>query len=192
MTAEPKKTKKPKVAWGITGAGDKIAEFLEVMEQLQNQYRDRVEIHVFVSKAGETVLKFYNLEARLRKSFAKVIVEVNANAPFLAAWLQMGKYKFLLIGPATSNTVAKIANGIGDTMLTNAVIMGLKAFRSVYIAPTDFKEGEVMTTLPNGKEMLLRVRKEEVAQVNKLRSMDGVHIVEDPSKIHEVFKEQFG
>ncbi len=191
MTAETKKTKNPKVAWGITGAGDKIAEFLDVMEQIQNQYKDTVDIHVFISKAGETVLKFYNLETRLRKSFEKVIVEVNANAPFLAAWLQMGKYKFLLIGPATSNTVAKIANGIGDTMLTNAAIMGLKAFKQVYVAPTDYKEGEVTTTLPNGKEMRLRVRKEEVEQVNKLRSMDGVHIVEDPKKIVELFKEQF-
>ncbi|HII86065.1 TPA: archaeoflavoprotein AfpA, partial [Candidatus Bathyarchaeota archaeon] len=43
----------------------------------------------------------------------------------------------LLIAPATSNTVAKITNGIGDTMLTNAAIMSLKAFVPVYIVPTD-------------------------------------------------------
>jgi archaeoflavoprotein AfpA len=192
MTAESEKIKKPRVAWGITGAGDKIADFLDVMEQIHNQYSDTVDIHVFVSKAGETVLKFYNLETRLRKSFEKVQFEVNANAPFLAAWLQMGKYEFLLIGPATSNTVAKIANGIGDTMLTNAAIMGLKAFKPLYVVPTDYKEGDLTTKLPNGKEMRLRVRKEEVEQVNKLRSMDGVHIVEGPEKIAEVFKEQFG
>lgn len=190
MTAESV-VKKQKVAWGITGAGDKIAEYLDVMEQIRRQYAEVVDIHVFVSKAGDTVLKFYNLETRLKQSFEKIHVEINANAPFLAAWLQMGKYAFLLVAPATSNTVAKIANGIGDTMLTNAAIMGLKAFKSVYVAPTDFKEGKCVTKLPNGKEMQLRVRKEEVAQVNKLRTMDDMHILESPQDIIALFKAKF-
>ena len=192
MTIEQEKVKKRKVAWGITGAGDKISDFLDVMMQIKKQYADKVDIHVFVSKAGDMVLKFYNLENRLRQNFEKVQVEVNANAPFLAAWMQMGKYEFLLIAPATSNTVAKIANGIGDTMLTNATIMSLKAFKPVYIAPTDYTEGICTTKLPNGKEMRLHVRKEEVEQVNKLRNMDDLHIVEGPNKISEIFKQQFG
>jgi len=191
MTIDQEKPKKRKIAWGITGAGDKIGEFLEVMEKIKKQYNDRLDIHVFVSKAGETVLKFYNLESKLRQTFEKVYVEVNANAPFLAAWLQMGKYAFLLIAPATSNTVAKIANSIGDTMLTNAAIMSLKAFVPVYIAPTDFKEGVVSTKLPNGKYMKLRVRKEEVEQVEKLRGMDGIHLLEDPLKVAKVLEEWF-
>lgn len=184
--------KKRRVAWGITGAGDKIAEYLDVMEQIKKQYASIVDIHVFVSQAGDTVLKFYNLETRLKQSFEKIHFEVNANAPFLAAWLQMGKYEFLLIAPATSNTVAKIANGIGDTMLTNAAIMGLKAFKTVYVAPTDYKEGECITKLPNGKEMRLRVRKEEVAQVDKLRAMDDMQVLEGPQDIVALFKNQFG
>jgi archaeoflavoprotein AfpA len=192
MTNEQAGIKKQRVAWGITGAGDKIDEFIKGMKRIKKEYEDRVDIHVFVSKAGETVLKFYNLEAKLRQSFENVRVEVNSNAPFLAAWMQMGKYEFLLIAPATSNTVAKIANGIGDTMLSNAAIMSLKAFMPVYVAPTDYKEGTCVTKLPNGKEMKLRVRKEDVEQVEKLRSMEDVHIVEGPQKITEVFKKKFG
>ena len=191
MTVEQAEVKKRKVAWGITGAGDKIAEFIEVMKQIQKDYADTLDIHVYVSKAAETVLKFYNLEAGLMQSFEKVKVEVNANAPFLAAWMQMGKYEFLLIAPATSNSVAKIANGIGDTMITNAAIMSLKAFVPVYVVPTDYKEGVCVTKLPNGKEMKLRVRKEEVEQVNKLRAMEDVHVIEGPEKIAEVFKQRF-
>jgi archaeoflavoprotein AfpA len=191
MTVKEAKIKKRKVAWGITGAGDKIAEFIEVMKQIQKRCEDTVEIHVYLSKAAETVLKFYNLEAALRQSFEKVQVEINANAPFLAAWMQMGRYEFLLIAPATSNTVAKIANGIGDTMLTNAAIMSLKAFKPVYIAPTDYREGVCVTKLPNGKEMKLQVRKEEVEQVNRLRVMQDVYVVEGPEKIAEVFRQRF-
>jgi archaeoflavoprotein AfpA len=191
MVAEKSEAKKRKVAWGITGAGDKIAEYIAMMKGIQKEYAETVEIQVFLSKAADLVLKYYRLEDDLKQSFSKVRVELNSNAPFLAAWMQMHKYEFLLIAPATSNTVAKIANGIGDTMLTNATIMSLKAFAPVYIAPTDYKVGTVYTKLPNGKEMKLRVRKEEVEQVNKLRSMDGVHVLEGPQKIREPFQKHF-
>jgi archaeoflavoprotein AfpA len=183
------KVKKPKVAWGITGAGDKIAEILDVMKDLKHRSEDVVEIEVFVSKAADTVLKFYRLEEELKKAFSKVQVEVNSNSPFLAAWLQMRKYEFLLIAPATSNTVAKIANSIGDTLITNSAIMSLKAFVPVYILPTDYKESTVYTKLPNGKEMKLRVRKEEADQVRKLESMEDVHVFENPEKMREGFLE---
>jgi archaeoflavoprotein AfpA len=186
MMAEDK-VKKRKVAWGVTGAGDKIAEILKVMVDLKKQSESMVEIDVFLSKAADTVLKFYRLEDELRKSFPKVSLEMNSNSPFLAAWLQMGKYEFLLIAPATSNTVAKIANGIGDTLLTNAAIMSLKAFRPVYILPTDYRESNVITKLPNGKEMKLRVRKEEADQVRKLEAMDGVHVYSNVQKLREGF-----
>ena len=192
MVEEKSEVKKQKVAWGITGAGDKIAEFIEVMKEIQKAYEDTVEIQVFVSKAADLVLKYYRLEDDLKQNFSKVRVEINSNTPFLAAWMQMRKYEFLLIAPATSNTVAKIANGIGDTMLTNATIMSLKAFAPVYIAPTDYKEGTVYTKLPNGKEMKLRVRKEEVEQVRNIARMDGVFVVEGPQKIRVVFKKWFG
>jgi archaeoflavoprotein AfpA len=187
VMGENVKAKKRKVAWGITGGGDKIAEILDVMKDLKKQSEDVVEIDVFVSKAADTVLKFYRLEDELKRNFPKVQVELNSNSPFLAAWMQMRKYEFLLIAPASSNTVAKIANGIGDTLLTNAAIMSLKAFVPVYILPTDYRESIVYTKLPNGKEMKLRVRKEEADQVRKLESMEDVHVLESPQKMREVF-----
>ena len=186
------KKKKIKIAWGITGAGDKIAEFIEVMKELQNEYLDVIDIHVFLSKAAEQVLKYYRLEKDLKESFQKVRTEINSNAPFLAAWVQIRKYELLLIAPATSNTVAKIANGIGDTMLTNAAIMSLKAFVPVHVVPTDYMEGPVSTKLPNGKEMKLRVRKEEVDQVKQLSQMDDMYILEGPQEIRKLFKKSFG
>jgi flavoprotein len=69
--------------------------------------------------------------------------------------------------------------------------MSLKAFVPVYIAPTDYRESIVYTKLPNGKEMKLRIRKEEVEQIKKLESMDDMHVLEGPQKIREVFKKQF-
>lgn len=192
MIVNQNKKKKTKIAWGITGAGDKIAEFIEVMKELQIEYADIIDIHVFLSKAAEQVLKYYGLETDLKENFQKVRTEVNSNAPFLAAWMQIHKYALLIIAPATSNTVAKIANGIGDTLLTNATIMSLKAFVPVHVVPTDYKRGIIFTKLPNGKKMKLRVRKEEVYQVKKLEQMEDMHILEGPQEIRKLFKEMFG
>ena len=189
VMGETVKVKKCKVAWGITGAGDKIAEIIDVMVDLKKQSEDVLEIEVYLSKAADTMLKFYRLEDELKKNFSKVQVELNANSPFLAAWLQSGKYEFLLIAPASSNTVAKIANSISDTMLTNSAIMSLKAFKPVYVLPTDYRESVVYTKLPNGKEMKLRVRKEEADQVRKLEAMEDMHVLESPQKLKAVFLE---
>jgi archaeoflavoprotein AfpA len=184
--------KKKKVAWGITGAGDRIAEYIELMKQLKQEYADTIEIQVFASKAAETMLKFYNLENAVKQNFPKYMVEMNANSPFLAAWLQSNRYEFLLIAPGSSNTVAKIANCIGDTMLTNAASMALKAFKPVYIVPVDYEEKILYTKLPNGKDLKLRVRKEDADQVRKLKQMEDMHVLSELEQIRNVFKEHFG
>ncbi|XHH10143.1 MAG: archaeoflavoprotein AfpA [Candidatus Bathyarchaeia archaeon] len=183
--------KKVKIAWGITGGGDKIAEIVKTMIEMKNQYADMAELHVYVSKNAETMLRFYKQFDLLKQEFSHFSVEMNPNAPFLAAMLQSGKYDFFLVAPTTSNTVAKIVNGIGDTLITNSVIMSLKAFGTVYVLPTDYKEGVVPTLLPNGKTINIRVRKEEAEQTRKLEQMDGMHVLENPEKIREVFKERF-
>lgn len=183
--AEAVKVKKPKIAWGITGAGDKIAETVGVMKDFRKQSEDVVEIQVFFSKAADLMLRYYDLMNDLKESFTKVQPEVNSNSPFLASWLQARKYEFLLVAPASSNTVAKIVNSIGDTLLTNSAIMSLKAFRPVYIMPTDFKESIVYTKLPNGENMKLRVRKEEADQVRRLEAMEDMHVLENPDKVKE-------
>lgn len=191
MSTEKVEVKKKKVAWGITGAGDKIEEFVEVMKQVKKEYENNVDIQVFVSKAAETVLKYYGLENEVKQNFAKVTVEVNSNAPFLAAWMQIHKYEFLLIAPASSNTVAKIAYGIGDSMLTNAANMSLKAFVPVYVVPSDFEEKTVYTKLPNGKDLKLRIRKEDADNTRKLERMDGMSVLDGPQKIPQVFEKWF-
>jgi len=183
--------KKRKIAWGITGAGDKIVEFIQVMKDMKNEYEDIVDIQVFLSKAAETVLKYYRVENELRQNFEKVLIEINSNLLFLGGWMQTHKYEFLLIAPASSNTVAKIVHGIGDTLLTNAAILSLKAFVQVYIAPSDFEEKTVSTILPNGKEMKLRIRKEDAENTRKLEKMEHVTVLENPQKIRNVFEKWF-
>jgi len=179
------------VAWGITGAGDKLDETLRIMKDIRAEYADRVDIEVYLSKMGDMVAKMYRLDDEIKESFDKVMVEKNANSPFIAGRLQLGGFEFLLLAPATSNTVAKLAHGISDTMLTNGAIQALKAYVPVYVMPVDYREGTTVTVLPNGKPLKLRVRKEDSENVRKISTMDGVTAFEKPEEIREVFRERF-
>lgn len=188
---EKKQKKKKRVAWGITGSGDRLAEIIETMKQIKKQYQDEIRITVYLSKAGKQLLHFYSLAKDLEENFDKIRVEINSNMPTLAVQLQSGKIEFLLIAPATANTVAKIAAGIADTLLCNATIMALKSFVPVYILPCDYREGVTVTHLPDGSEMKIQVRKEDVERTKKLAAMDGVFILEKPEEIHHVFQKHF-
>jgi archaeoflavoprotein AfpA len=184
-------TSKRRAAWGITGCGDKLSETVEVMKQIQKQLQGAVSIEVFLSKAAMNVTKQYKVYDDICKSFARVMVEIDPNAPFLAGWLEMGRYEFLLVAPATSNTVAKIAVSIADSLLSNAVVMALKGFVPVYIMPSDIHEGTVTTLLPNGKLIKLRVRKEDAENVQNLEKIEGVSVLQKPQEIWRVFEKHF-
>lgn len=183
--------KKKRIAWGITGSGDKIREIVDVMKEIKEKYETEVDIRVYLSKAGEQVIKYYKLTPDLEESFDRILVEINSNTPFLAGQLQLGAFEFLLIAPTTSNTVAKISTSIADSLLSNAAIMALKAFIPIYILPSDYKEGIITTSLPNGQVQKLRIRKEDVEHVNKLRKMEDVFILNEPKDISHIFKKYF-
>lgn len=185
------KRRKKRVAWGITGCGDKLVEIVEVMKEIKNQYEDEVKVEVYLSKAGEQVLRYYHLANDLEASFAKVKVEVDANTPFLAGALQVGTFQFLVIAPATSNTVAKVSMGISDTLLCNSAIMALKAFVPVYIMPSDLEEGIIVTKRPDGHSLRLRVRKEDAANTKKLTDMNGIFILKETEDIRKIFAKHF-
>ena len=181
-----------KVAWGITGCGDKLRETYEVMKELKGEYADELHIEVFLSKAGEQVAKYYRLLDDLKRQFERVWIEKNSNSPFLAGRLQLGEFEFLLVAPASSNTVAKLSIGISDTMLTNGAIQALKALVPVYVMPVDYREGTTVTKLPDGRDLKLRVRKEDVENVEKLEAMDGISTFESPEDILGIFRKYFG
>ncbi|MFX0096630.1 MAG: archaeoflavoprotein AfpA [Candidatus Hodarchaeota archaeon] len=184
--------KKKKVAWGISGSGDLLTEIVNTIIEINREYESIAEIRPYLSKAADKVVKMYKLGKILRENFDKVSVEIDSNSPFLAGQLQLGKFEFLLIAPATSTTVAKISLGIGDTLLTNSAIMALKTFVPVYIKPSDYIEGIMVTKLPKGKNLKIRVRKEDVEHVDRLRKMNGAYILEKPEEIREIFRKHFG
>ena len=73
--------KKRKVAWGITGSGEKLVETVEIMQQMRDEYHKQFDIRVLF-KSWDQVLKYYNLSTTLETKFDKTWTEINSNAPF--------------------------------------------------------------------------------------------------------------
>jgi len=180
-----------KIAWGITGGGDRLPETIEAMKYVKEQYGNMVSIEVFLSKSSVNVLKRYQVLDNLQKNFERITTEVDSNTPFLAGWLEMGKYEFLLIAPTSSNTAAKIAVGIADSLLSNAATMALKGLGFVYIMPTDYRAGRIVTVLPSGRKMKLQMRKEDIMNVERLKQMRGITVIETPNEISSIFQKHF-
>ncbi len=170
-----------KFAWAITGAGDYLQETVQVMKEIIAEYD--VKLMVFLSKAGLQVLKWYKLLTVLESITPKIQKEIDANTPFIAGTLQKGVYQFLVVMPASANTVAKIVHGIADTLVSNAVAQAMKTAVPIYIYPVDQKRGTVTTILPNGEKMHLTTREVDLENVQKLRMMKGMTVLAHPSEI---------
>jgi archaeoflavoprotein AfpA len=179
---------KKRFAWGITGSGHEISEILDAMKDFSNKH-DEIEVRVFISKSGEQVLKWYRLIDDLKSSFKRVRVEDSPNTPFLAGELQSGKYDFLLVAPTSSNSTAKIALGIGDTLITNAVNMATKAKVPVYVYPCEV--GDVETTLPNGQLLKLDKRKIDVDYIEAIERDAGTHLLKSINEIKKLLENYY-
>ena len=175
-----------RIAWGITGCGDYLKESIDIMKELTKEYN--LEVRVYLSQAGETVVKWYKLFDELKSSFPRTFVEKSPNVPFLVGDLQLGKYDFLLIMPSTSNTAGKIAAGISDTLLSNAAAQAMKGKVPVYIFPADQRKGEVTTELPGGKKLTLTMRDVDIEAVDKLRKMSGITVIGHPDEMRDIVK----
>lgn len=175
-----------RIVWGITGSGDHIEDILDNMIELLDE--PDVKITVIVSKAGEQVFRWYKLWDRLNSAFAKVKTETNANVPFIAGPLQLGKYDLLLVAPLTANSTAKIAHGIADTLITNAVAQTLKGNTPVILYPVDQSSEPVTTESPDGIEFTITPRDVDLVNVDLLQDMRGVAILESPSQIVQVVR----
>lgn len=174
------------IAWGITGCGDRLEKTIRLMERLDREYD--VSIKVYLSKDGLLVVRKYELWDELKQHFPDAKVEKGPNTPFIVGDLQLGKFDLFVICPATGNTVAKIAHGIADTLLSNAVAQAMKTQVPIYIYPADQKPGSITTILPNGKELTLTMRDLDLENTEKLRSMKGIHVLEEPQEIETIVK----
>jgi len=143
-----------KIGFGITGAGHLLLESVELLEKLKTNH----DVTVLLSAAGCEVLKMYGLFERVKRItggyYNELVQEKDQKFSYpITGRFSLGKYDFLIVSPATSNTIGKIVNGIADTLITNAVAQAGKGRVKTIIIPVDLESGAVETVLPSKLEL---------------------------------------
>ncbi len=143
-----------KIAWGITGAGHLLQDSVEILEMLSLDH----ELSIFLSGAGEEVLKMYGLFERVVSVtggyYQELVLEAEQESSYpIAGRFSLGKYDLLVVSPSTSNTIGKIVNGIADTLITNIVAQAGKGAVKTWIIPVDLESGDIETVLPSKLEL---------------------------------------
>ena len=141
-----------RIAWGITGAGHFLDRSYQVFKELKLRNHG-LSVNTYISRAAEEVLRMYGLEQKLVKiSGGDYLEEIfreseqGSSSPKVGRFL-LDRYDALFVTPATSNTVSKIAYGIADSLVTNAVAQAVKGRVPVYIVPVDI-EGSIVSEMP--------------------------------------------
>ena len=177
--------------WGMTGTGYLIKESIDLMKTLQEEFQDKINITVMLSKEGAVVVKWYKQWDYLHEVIKKVRVEITPNNPFLAGPLQLGKYDLFIVCPVSANSVAKIVYGIADTLITNCVAQAIKGGVMVYLFPSDQHVEPIVTSRPDGSPLILKIRDIEIENVNKLKKMEGISVISDFSEIKRIILQKF-
>ena len=105
-----------RLAWAITGSGHYLRECLNFLQSLKNQQLTGVD--VFLSRAAAEIIQQYGFQTQLEASADRIFQDKTASSVPVEFFYQ-GYYHTLVIAPATSNTVAKMAFGFSDSLVTN-------------------------------------------------------------------------
>jgi dihydromethanopterin reductase (acceptor) len=164
-------------AWCITGSGHFLEEALDIATRLP-------QLDLFLSDAAEEVLPIYQLRldglrARFQAGFRLLRDKTASAVP--VGMLYEDIYHTVVIAPATSNTVAKCAFGISDTLPTNMFAQAGKLGIPGIVFACD-TEPVVVTRSPHDW-VTLRPRRIEFANVDRLRGFEFCSVVRSPAEL---------
>ena len=161
---------KKRIAWCITGSGHYLKESVDLMLTLDNE-------DLYLSKAGEEVLKWYNYDLSIfKKNKIKIFKDVTASASPVSL-LYESIYKLVVISPATSNTIALMAQGISDSLVTNMFAQAGKCEVKSLVFACD-TEPVVITQAPK-KLVTLYPRDIDLKNYRALKKFKNVIVVDN-------------
>ena len=134
------KRRTPRWGWALTGSGHFLKESLALIHELQH-------VDLFLSKAGDEVLRMYKQELDLPKS-VRIYRDTSASSVTVGQFYY-GNLPPLIVAPATSNAVAKFVYGISDDFITNVFAQAGKCRVPAIVFACDTAP-ELMTEAPKG------------------------------------------
>lgn len=169
-----------KIAWAITGSGHYIEECLEFLLTLEN-------IDIYISQAGEEVLKMYGINLNEIRERHPVYRDKAASSPPVGHFYK-GYYHTFVMAPTTSNTIAKCVLGIADSLVTNLYSQAGKCKIPSIVYPCDIAP-EMETTAPGGKVMVYP-RHIELEATDKIRTFEYTQVVESVDELIVAVKQR--
>ena len=165
---------KQRLAWAITGSGHYLRESLAILQTLEN-------VDIFLSKAAAEIIKQYGFQAQLDATGHKVYQDKTASSVPVEGFYA-GKYHTLVIAPATSNTIAKMAYGFSDSLVTNLYAQAGKTRvpSIVFACDTIPAAGEnaIESEAPRDNFVQVFPRKIDLDNVAKLANFEFTQIAE--------------
>ncbi len=167
------KHKQPRIAWGMTGSGHYIEECIQFLLTLDN-------VDLYLSQAGEEVLKMYGIELQQIREKMPVYRDKAASAPPVGHFYK-GYYHTFVMAPTTSNTMAKCVLGIADSLITNLYSQAGKCRVQSLVYPCDIAP-EMETTAPGGKVMVYP-RPIDLEATEKMKTFSYTQVVESVDEL---------
>ncbi len=171
----PRKYKRARFAWALTGSGHDLKECLDFLLGLQG-------VDLFLSRAVEEVLIMYKYIERLRKAGIRMFHDSTASAVPVGQ-LYGSNYHTLIVAPATSNTVAKCVAGISDTLVTNVFAQAGKCQMPIIVYACD-TEPVVITPAP-GQMVTVYPRKIDLECSRKIGEFENTTLVTDMDTLRQ-------
>jgi len=165
--------KKERVCWVVTGAGHFLREAAEILESLPRACT----VDLFFTRAAREVAACYGLRERLERAAEQSYYEGDYSAGH-SIYFSSGRYRTLVIAPATANTTAKCALGIADSLASNFFAQAGKSGVPIIILPTD-AESEILSVTPSGKTISVTPRPVDLlrtAELSDARAFPGVSV----------------
>lgn len=123
---------KQRLIIGITGSSGIIygIRLLEVLQAMD------IETHLVVSRAGQLTRAY---ETQLNLTSLKALADVYHPCTDIAASIASGSFKTMgmIIAPCSMNSLAEIAHGISNTLLSRAADVVLKERRRLVLIPRE-------------------------------------------------------
>ena len=164
-----------RLAWAITGSGHFLRESLEILQAIEN-------VDIFLSKAAAEIIKQYGFQAQLEATNHKIYQDKTASSVPVELFYE-GKYHTLVIAPATSNTIAKMAFGFSDSLVTNLYAQAGKTRvpSIIFACDTTPELGEQWIESEAPRENVVQVfpRQVDLDNVTKLATFEYTEIASD-------------
>ncbi len=157
--------KKKRWAWVLTGSGHFFNETIDLINEIKD-------VDIFISKAAEEVLVMYKKKGNISNKI-KIFRDNSASSATVGKFYN-NHYHTLIMGPASSNTVAKCVYGISDSLASNVFAQAGKCRVYCIYFPCDTAP-ELKTLSPKGM-VDVYPRKIDLENVEKLKFFSDTYV----------------